>query len=206
VGYSDITALLSSFLNKTGLITFHGPLFASDFEKDRVDEYTENSFLQILTGNAIIPYNYPNPYDYHCIKPGKTEGELVGGNLAILCGMLGTPYMPDLSGRILFIEDVGEPLYKIDRMIMQLKLAGVFEKISGLLFAEFSSVQKSDNGETNLLTALDIIQELAEELKTPVGYGFPAGHSEQKATLPYGIKYFYNSQDFQLQISEEYLS
>lgn len=206
MGYSDITALLCNFYGKSGLVTFHGPLFASDFGKDEVDEYTENVFWEIFMKNPKIPYEFNNPLRYHCIKPGKAEGTLIGGNLAILCGLLGTPYMPDFSGKILLLEDIGEPLYKIDRMIMQLKLAGVFEKISGLLFSEFSSVINSENTDVNKFNALDVVSELTSDLKIPVGYGFPAGHSDKKATLPIGVSYFFNSEDFQLLLTEEYLS
>ncbi len=206
VGYSDITALLCNFFRKSGLITFHGPLFVSDFGKDRVDEYTEDSFWRIFGESSEVPLDFPNPFEYHCIKPGKTRGELMGGNLSIICGLLGTPYMPDLTGRILFLEDVGEPLYKIDRMLMQLKLGGVFEKISGLLFAEFSSVSNSDSREENDLAVLDIVSGLAGDLKIPVGYGFPAGHSDKKATFAVGVEYFFNSEEFQLQLTEDYLT
>ncbi|HSA06430.1 MAG TPA: LD-carboxypeptidase [Candidatus Gastranaerophilales bacterium] len=205
VGYSDITSLLCNFTQKSGLITFHGPLFASDFGKDKTDEYTEESFRKILTKNIEIPYGFENAADYHCIKAGKAEGELLGGNLAILCGLLGTPYFPDFSGKILLLEDIGEHLYKIDRMLMQLKLAGVFEKISGILFAEFSDITGSDNLETNSLCALNIVSELTCDLNIPVGYGFPAGHGFQKATLPFGVEYFFNSNDFKLQLTEDYL-
>ncbi len=206
VGYSDITALLNNFTQKSGLITFHGPLFASDFGGDRVDRYTEDNFWDVITKSTKIPYKFPNPSEYHCIKPGKTRGELFGGNLAIMCGLLGTPYMPDLRGKLLLLEDVGEPLYKIDRMITRLKLAGVFEQVAGVLFAEFSSIIKPGNNDTNRLTVLDVIAELTSELKIPVGYGFPAGHGPQKATLPVGVEYLFDSEEFKLELTEGYLT
>lgn len=204
VGYSDITAFLNVFSQKTDLITFHGPLFVSDFGADRVDSYTEEVFFNLLSKNNKTPFKYPNPIEYHCIIPGEITGELIGGNLAVLCGLVGTPYMPDVEGKILLLEDVGEPLYKIDRMLTQLKLSRVFEKISGLLFAEFSSVLKADNNEVNRYTPLDIVSEITKGMDIPVGYGFPAGHSRQKATLPIGMEYFFNSEDFQLKTVEIY--
>jgi len=147
LGYSDITALLISILNRSNLITFHGPLFLSDFGTSKVDKYTEKNFFDILTGNIELPFKYSNPINYECIKSGQAEGELIAGNLAVFAGLLGTPYFPDVTGKILLLEDVGEPLYKIDRMLMQLKLAGVFDKIAGLLFGEFTCVVKSDSAE-----------------------------------------------------------
>ncbi len=203
VGYSDITALLVNFYQKSGLVGFHGPLFVSDFGRDNVNEYTEKVFWQVLRSKNTENFSdFHNPVEYHCLKPGKVQGELIGGNLAIMCGLLGTPFMPDISGKILFLEDIGEPLYKIDRMITRLKLAGVFEKISGLLFTEFTSVTGTDNNE---LTLLDLLLDLAGDLKIPAGYGFPAGHGEMKATLPLGVEYFFDSKDFQLRLIEDYL-
>ncbi len=164
-----------------------------------MDGYTEENFFDILTKNAKIPFEYQNPCDYKCINPGEVQGELIGGNLSIFCGLMGTPYMPDLTGKILFLEDVGEPLYKIDRMITQLKLGGVFEKISGLLFAEFSSTE-------NITSVYNVVNDLVSDLNIPIGFGFPAGHEKQKATLPLGVQYLFNSKDFKLQLTEDYLN
>ena len=205
VGYSDITALLNNFVEKSGIIAFHGPLALSDFGEREVNKYTEENFWKIIEGNAEIPYNFEKSLNYECIISGKAQGELMGGNLAVLCGLLGTPYFPDLKGKILLLEDIGEPLYKIDRMLMQLKLPGIFEKVSGILFGEFTSVVESDNPEVNLLTPVDVIKELTEGLNIPVGYGFASSHSAQKATLPLGARYNFDSCDFRLEIIENYL-
>ena len=206
VGYSDITALLNNFTEKSGLVCFHGPLALSDFGKEEINKYTEENFWEILEGKAEIPYSFENPVNYECIIPGQAQGESAGGNLTVLCGLLGTPYFPDLKGKILLLEDLEEPLYKIDRMLMQLKLAGVFEKVSGILFGEFTSIIESENPDVNKLTPVDIIKELTEDLNIPVGYGFAASHAVQKATLPLGVKYNFDSQNFKLEIVENYLS
>lgn len=205
VGYSDITALLNNFVEKSGIVAFHGPLALSDFGVEKINKYTDENFWEVLEGKAKIPYKYKNPLNYSCIIPGEAQGELMGGNLAVLCGLLGTPYFPDLQGKILLLEDIGEPLYKIDRMLVQLKLAGVFEKVSGILFAEFTSIVESDNPEVNKLTPLDIVKELTYGLNIPAGYGFNASHGEQKATLPLGIRYSFDSDNFKLEIIEEYI-
>jgi muramoyltetrapeptide carboxypeptidase len=206
LGYSDITALLINILSRANLITFHGPLFLSDFGTDKVNKYTEKNFFDILAGNIKLPFVYENPIDYRCIKLGETKGELIAGNLAVLAGLLGTPFFPDVAGKILLLEDVGEPLYKIDRMLMQLKLAGIFDKISGLLFGEFTSVVKSDSPEVNKLDPFDVVCELTSDLKIPVGYGFPVSHGYTKATLPLGVKYNFNSQNCNLVLLEDYLA
>lgn len=190
VGYSDITALL----NNLGFVTFHGPLTVSDFGRDNINPYTEEIFWKILENRVEFPYIYTNPYDYHCINAGECEGELVGGNLSIICGLLGTPYSLDFTGKILLIEDINEPLYKIDRMLTQLRLAGVFNKVCGILAGEFTGTE-----------ANELLKEFFADIKIPVGYGFPCGHNEVKATLPIGARYSFNSKDFKLELLENYL-
>jgi muramoyltetrapeptide carboxypeptidase len=199
VGYSDITALLNNFVEKSSLVCFHGPLAISDFGAEKINPYTEKVFWEILEGAGL--YEYENPVSYQCITRGQAEGVLMGGNLSILCGLLGTSYFPDLAGKIILIEDVGEPLYKIDRMLMQLKLAGVFKRAAGFIFSEFTSIPDTNYN----LSPVDIIKEHICGLNIPVGYGFAASHSEQKATLPLGTRYRFDSRDFRLEILEEYL-
>ena len=159
----------------------------------------------MLEGKISIPYAYSNPVEYVCINAGEAEGELTGGNLSIFAGLLGTPFFPEIRKKILFLEDVGEPLYKIDRTLMQLKLAGVFNEISGLLFGEFTSIVQTDNSEANRLSPVDIIRELVKDINIPVGYGFPASHGPFKATLPLGVKYSFSSNPFSLVLRDEYL-
>lgn len=202
-GYSDITALLVNIKEKSNLITFHAPLFLSDFGAESVNKYTEKSFFEILEGKVQIPFNYQNPFDYTCINAGETEGELIAGNLAVLTGLLGTTYFPALENKILLLEDIGEPVYKIDRMLMQLKLAGVFDKISGLLFGEFTPPQNTEDKELFKNQVKEIIIEILSGCIIPVGFGFPSGHGKTKATLPVGVKYYFNSIDFCLRLSEE---
>jgi muramoyltetrapeptide carboxypeptidase len=206
VGYSDITTLLCNMAEKSNMVTFHGPLAASDFGVEKVNEYTETSFWNIVTGKAGIPHSFRNVLEYHCLKPGKAEGELIGGNLAVLCGLIGTPYFPDLSGKILLLEDICEPVYKIDRLLYQLKLSGAFDKVAGVLFGEFTLVPEPDEGGTHLISVLDVLSEMAKELKIPVGYGFPAGHGVCKATLPIGVGYYFDAANYKLEIIEDYIA
>lgn len=201
IGYSDITALLSAFLTHSKITVFHGPLALSDFGCEDTDEYTITNFFNILEGKAKLPFTYQNPLNYQCIKEGTSEGELIGGNLTVLSALLGTPYFPEVKGKILFLEDIAEPVYKIDRMISQLKLAGVFEEISGLLFSEFTLIPDSDD--ENLL--INTIKYLSKDFDFPIGYGFPSGHGKVKATLPLGIRYSFSSLHGNLTILDKYL-
>ena len=201
VGYSDITALLNNFVEKSELVCFHGPLAVSDFGTEEIDPYTEKVFWEVFEGKADVPYSFENPVQYRSIVAGQAEGVLMGGNLSILCGLLGTPYFPDFEDKILLLEDIGEPVYKIDRLLTQLKLAGVFEKAVGVLFADFTSV-----GENSDITPVEFIKEFSKDLNIPVGYGFAASHDKTKATLPLGVKYRFNPADFKLGVIESFIS
>lgn len=193
-GYSDITAFHSAIYKKTGLITFHAPFALADFGAENVDKYTEENFWKTITeNNTDTPVN--NAFWYDCINGGTLEGELVGGNLCVLTSLLGSGFEPDFEDKILYIEDVNEPLYKIDRMLSQLKLCGVFEKIKGLLVGYFSSDEEDfRNKVINLLKELDI----------PCGYGFSASHELKKATLPLNVNYRVNFSSGEVKIEDRY--
>lgn len=202
VGYSDITALHSAFLNHAGLVTFHGPLAISDFGSEQKDDYTINNFLEIAQGRVELPYDYVNQRNYTLINSGKCRGKLFCANLAMLCSLSGTPYFPDLKDYILVLEDIAEPLYKIDRMLMQLKLSGVLGQLKGLLFADFTL----DDKDTFNNDFIRLVHELLGDLPIPIGYGFNAGHERTKATLPLGVKYEFCADEGILSIVEDYLT
>jgi len=194
-GYSDITAFHSAIYKKTGLITFHAPFALADFGADNIDNYTEKTFWKIISNNYINQH-IENSFEYTCINKGVISGELVGGNLCVLTSILGSPFEPDFNDKILFIEDVNEPLYKIDRMLSQLRLNGIFNKIKGLLVGKFSSDEKDfDNNVIKLLQEYDI----------PCGYGFSASHELQKTTLPLNVKYNVDFSSGEVLITENYL-
>jgi len=203
-GYSDITALHAAINKFSGVITFHGPLALSDFGNKNNDEYTINTFFEIVEGKIQPPYTFNNPCNYECLYPGQVKGKLAGGNLAVLVSLLGTKYFPDLKDKILLLEDIGEPLYKIDRMLMQLKLAGIFEQVKGILFADFTGICKN-NGKQTKADVKNLIKELLSEYKIPAGYGFPASHEKIKATLPLGVEYEFNADKNSLSIIDKYI-
>ena len=193
-GYSDITAFHSAIYKKTGLITFHAPFALSDFGNEVVDKYTEKNFFEMVCQNNLSPIE--NAFPYTSINEGKITGKLIGGNLCVLASIIGSGFEPDFKNKILYIEDVNEPLYKIDRMLSQLRLNGVFKDISGLLVGGFSSEEKDFKKK---------VIELLKELPIPCGYGFSATHETPKATLPLNIKYEIDFAKGKLKPAEDYL-
>ncbi len=198
VGYSDITFLLNSINKLTGLVTFHGPMAVADFGVENICEYTEAGFFETLEARVVLPFKYKNNEEKFCIKPGKCQGELIGGNLAVFQNLIGTKYMPDIDGKILLFEDINEPLYKLDRMLVHLKMAGVFEGAVGLLFAACTDVEDK-------LSLVALIEEVTKKYDFPVAYGFAAGHDKSKVTLPFGVRYEFNASDISLTLLDTYL-
>ncbi|MEI8377553.1 MAG: LD-carboxypeptidase [bacterium] len=186
LGHSDITAILNNF----PITTFHAPMAVSDFGCDEVDAITEKSFFEVIEG-IKAPYLYEAKKDFKVINSGEANGKLVGGNLSVLISLMGTEYAPDFGGRILLLEDLNEPLYKIDRMLTQLKLAGVFERISGLVVADF--------GETEV--SMEFLRSFCSQ--KPAFYGFYASHAKSKYTLPIGVEYILDADKGTLELVQD---
>lgn len=186
LGYSDITALHVAFFNKSNLLTFHGPLSVGDFGRNSLNSFTSNNMWDFLEGRKKVNTTYENFHKPEIINNGVVEGRLVGGNLAVLCSILGSEWPGDLNGKILFIEDIGESLYRLDRYLMQLKICGILDNVAGIIFGEFTSISRSDNPEVNKTTMEDVIWDIMKDVSTPAIYGFSCGHSENKTTLAFG--------------------
>jgi len=175
MGFSDLTSLLIAITEKSGLITFEGPMVASLFSKR--DELSIEYFLRAV---KIEDYTItPNPMQIHVIREGNARGRLLGGCLSLVNALIGTPFEPDFTDTILFLEDVDEPLYRVDRMLTQLKLAGKFEKVRGFVFGEFV-------GDFDLKDLLTVIEDRVGDLGVPVVYGYPFGHGNHFVTIPIG--------------------
>ncbi|MGE5440337.1 MAG: S66 peptidase family protein, partial [Bacteroidota bacterium] len=158
VGYSDITALQMAFLKKTGLVTFAGPMLAVDFWND-VSTFTEEMFWAMVTSRKKFgKVQNPNCEKFHVLRPGHAEGQLVGGNLALIASLIGTNYLPSFTDKILMVEDIGEPPYRIDRMFSQMKLAGLFKQISGIILGRFVDCYESDQFKKTL-TLNEVIED-----------------------------------------------
>ncbi len=205
VGFSDITALHVAINQRAGLITFHGPNIQDGFGKpDDMPPPNELALWQNLCGQAAIgqslhPVDQAGPqstaayeYDLHAsanaaprtIRGGVATGPLIGGNLSVLCGMLGTPFEVETEGQILFLEDIGERLYRVDRYLTQLRLAGKLNEVAGVLLGDFS-YDATDQREDSADIAR-FMQEFFSPLGIPVLAGFPAGHEAINLTLPIG--------------------
>ena len=190
IGYSDITALLLGIYSQTGIVTYHGPVGSSTWNSFSVD-YFKNT---LIDGNAIKMNNPIRKTDslvqiedrIYTITSGKATGKLIGGNLTVLSHILGSKYVPDFTGAILFLEDVQEDTYRIDRMITQLKLAGVLNQISGFVFGKCTDCPPSKS--YGSLTLEDIFEDHIKPLKIPAFSGAMIGHIKDKFTVPIGIE------------------
>jgi muramoyltetrapeptide carboxypeptidase len=184
VGYSDITTLQLAIWNRCGLASFSGPMVGVEMGKG-IDPFTETHFWeQIRNTEAVYSFNYAQT-DTILLTPGNAEGILLGGCLSLVTSLLGTPYVPDYKGAILFIEDVGEQPYKIDRYLAHLRQAGIFEQISGLILGEFLDCQ-ADEGDKSF-TIDEILSDYFSGLHIPVLKNFPYGHGDKKVSMPVGM-------------------
>ncbi len=183
VGCSDITSLLTFLCDATGLVTFHGPMVAGDFA--RPDGVDEASWRATVSVTDAYTRQFESP-DIQVLVPGNAEGRLYGGCLSLLVTSLGTPYEIQTQDTLLFIEDRAERPYRIDRMLMHLKLAGKFEGVRGIIFGEMI-----DCNESNALdyTLPQIIMRVVGDLGVPVVFGVKSGHVSRGAlTLPFGVR------------------
>jgi muramoyltetrapeptide carboxypeptidase len=184
VGYSDLTTLLTYFHDAAGLVTFHGPMAAKDWAHESgVDLASWNS---ALTRTAAWELNLGTGSGATGLVDGAAEGVLYGGCFSVLVASLGTRYEIKTEGTILFLEDVGEKPYRIDRMLMQLKLAGKFDGVRGIVFGEMREcVQTANQG----YTLEEVILRIVGKLGIPVAYGIRSGHViAGNITLPIGVR------------------
>jgi len=186
VGYSEITSLQNAFLRKAGLITFAGPMLSPDIASN-LSEYTEDIFWRSLTSNKKLGrLKFPDVEKLPGINRGGKSGRIIGGNLAVFAGMIGTAYLPEIKNSILMLEDVGELPYKVDRLMNQLRLNNIFKQISGLLLGRFIDCYEH-NPEKRTLTLGEIMDDYLRSLNIPIVYTFPHGHVKDKITVPLGI-------------------
>ena len=185
VGYSDITAIQLAFLAKSNLITFSGPMVAVEMAGE-VDSFTAGHLWNLLAGSANATKLIGEKDGFKCIKPGKTQGTLIGGCLSLVCSLIGTPYLPDFKGSVLFLEEVGEEPYRIDRLLNQLRLSGITNKLSGIIFGRFEECVPSKPAQTFSLE--EIFRDLTSDLDIPIVSGLPYGHIDRKYTVPVGVE------------------
>lgn len=183
IGYSDSTSLLTWLTCTCGITALHGPMLQGRLSQGR-DAYDERSFLALLGGQGEGLELQPT--GLMVLSTGEAEGPLYGGTLTQICASFGTPYafMPP-HGSVLFLEDVNERPYRLDRMIMQLRLSGVLERASAIVFGEMRGCEEASGG----LTAQVVAESLVDEFDGPILYGFPSGHTTGPCwTLPFGVR------------------
>lgn len=184
VGYSDVTTLQTYLVDSVGLVTFHGPMVTKDF--DHSDGVDLASWDAALTGTSEWTLNLGPETGAKPLLPGSAEGILYGGCLSMLVASLGTPYEIHTAGTILFIEDAAEKPYQIDRMLMQLKLAGKLAGVRGIVFGEMLDCLQNKNQD---YTLEEVALRVVGDLGVPVAYGLRSGHvSRRNITLPFGVR------------------
>lgn len=184
VGYSDVTALHFALYKHAGLPGLSGPMVAVEWHDP--DEESERMFWDLARGGTPESIIGPRGEALRPVRPGTAEGVLLGGNLAMVVRLIGTPYLPPLDGALLFLEDVGEQPYRIDAMLAQLKLSGILNRLGGLIFGAFTDWQPEDGAPT--LSLDEVIDDYARDLELPVAKGLVYGHFPVKNTLPVGVR------------------
>lgn len=190
IGYSDITALHLAIAQKTVLVTFHGPVAASDFPEDTLQ------YFKAALMNPAPPFTIAAPDDQSAFKgeeykpftlvPGTSKGALTGGNLSLLSTLAGTAFEPSFREKIVFIEEVGEQPYRVDRMLTQLLQATDLKRAAGIALGVFADCGPKDAAFS--FTLSETLRERLGGLGIPVCYGLPLGHVSSIATYPYGIR------------------
>lgn len=180
IGCSDITTLITAIHDRTGLAAFHGPMVAKDIADGTFDSSSWNNSL-----NGVAEWNVPTD-GVEVLRPGTARGKLYGGCLSMLVASLGTPYEIETEGTVLFIEDIAEKPFRIDRMLMQLRVAGKLEGVRGFIFGEMLDCLPPQ-GET--YTLQQVIMRVLELFRVPVVFGLRSGHvSSGNITLPIGVQ------------------
>ncbi|GGC92971.1 LD-carboxypeptidase [Undibacterium terreum] len=179
VGHSDFTAFQLALLAKTGSASFTGPMLCDDFTRTETSDFTIDSFLNSLRADRhAVSFSSAGGLDI------KVTGKLWGSNLAMLTHLIGTPYFPDVEGGILFVEDIAEHPYRVERMMLQLHYAGILQKQKAIVFGDFSGYQlgANDNG----YNFDEMLRYLRATIPVPMLTGLPFGHIKDKATLVFG--------------------
>ena len=182
MGFSDITSLLLGIYARSGLITFHAPVGISTW-----NWFSLIYAQKILLNKEAILFQNLTSYPIETITPGKVKGRLLGGNLSVLTAMIGSPYLPSWKNTILFVEEVGEEIYRVDRMLTQLKMAGILEQLAGFIFANCSNCSSEDDDEPTL-TLRQVLSDQIAPLAIPAWYGSMIGHIQKQFIVPLGVE------------------
>jgi muramoyltetrapeptide carboxypeptidase len=193
IGFSDIT-VLHCHLNRLKIAAIHAPMAAAFNDGEYKNEYVQSLYTMITGKKTII--NVAHPYN----REGMATGELIGGNLALLTHLIGTPSEIDTTNKILFLEDIGEQLYNIDRMMHQLKRSGKLEKLAGLIFGGFTDVKDTERPFGKNVD--ELLKYIVDEYSYPVCFHFPVSHQKENYALKVGGTYEFKVSKKTVQLSE----
>ncbi len=200
LGFSDITALLNAFYTKAGLVGFHGPVGASEY-----NDFTKDCLMDIIQKGKKVKIKND---ESEAVYEGTATGKMIGGNLSLISALIGTPYDISYDGHILFLEEVGESTYRVDRMLTHLLNAGKLDNVKGIVLGYFSDcdTKEEDKGYDFSLSLDEVFQDRFEGLGIPVAKGFPIGHESHNATVPMGIEAELNADKGTLKFLESAVS
>ncbi|MDH4045504.1 MAG: LD-carboxypeptidase [Gemmatimonadota bacterium] len=191
IGFSDITALLLASLGETGVIPFHGPMARAPltrFSREHLERVVTRPAAAGTLGRLAPPEGVLAPRAHRIvpIRGGVADGPLVGGNLSLLTALAGTRFFPVLDGAILFLEEVGEDLYRVDRMLAHLRMLGALERVAGVIVGQFTDMKRGTGD--GALGFDEVLTTYIGPLGVPAAYGFPIGHVDDQWTLPLGVR------------------
>ena len=209
IGYSDITAVLNAALHHTGVVTFHAPM-----ARVAMPAFSRLHFERVLATAAPagrlgrLPEQpdvlLPRENRVATLRGGTAEGRLLGGNLSLIQCLVGTPHLPDMDGAILVLEDVGEDLYRVDRMLAHLRMAGVLDRVAGVAVGRFTELQRDMSD--GALGFDEVLATYFLPLGIPVAHGFPVGHIDDQWTLPLGVRARFDADAGELELLEPAVS
>ena len=192
IGFSDVTALLVGLHHATGVVTVHGPMARAPLTPFSASHFTRVLTLPSASGRLSglpVPAGVLVPRTPRIvpIQGGVAEGPLIGGNLTLLTCLIGTRHFPSLDGSILFLEEVGEDLYRIDRMLAQWRMTGALGRLAGVIVGQFTDLKRG-TGDGGALGFDEVLATYLRPLGVPVAYGFPIGHLDDQWTMPLGVR------------------
>lgn len=206
VGYSDITAMHLAFNKLAGMVTFHGPMPLAAFSGQTSENFKKAIFSSEPIGFLANPESksgFRKIYPTRTMTSGKAQGRLIGGNLSLISGLMGTPYEIETEGRILLIEDVGEQPFRIDRMLTQLRLAGKLQKAAGIVVGACSDCTPSGSQSSTWDSTLgEILDNIVAKSGIPAFYGLMFGHTSEQMTIPFGVEAIIDADTGTLNITE----
>ena len=179
-GFSDTTALQLGIYGRTGMVSYSGVTLCGDVTASGIPEVTETSLW-----NALVRGRFDEMAGVAALRGRAAEGTLLGGCLSVIASLVGTGYLPDTSGALLFLEDVNEAPYRVDRMLTQLRMAGVFDRVAGVVFGQFKDCEPEREEEG---TVDNVLRDFSTSVTAPVFWGLPYGHGEGRRVLPIGLR------------------